>query len=136
MTIDWLLQLELVARLLIAAALGAAIGAERQQAEKPARLRDYLLVALGAATFTLVSTYGFPGGDTGRVAAQVVSGIGFLGAGVIIRQEGTVIGVTTAAGIWVSAAIGMAVGAGLYVVAVAATVVSVIALRLRALSAG
>src|SRR6266540_84841 len=102
--IDLLLQGEIVVRLLLAAALGAAVGYERQRSEKPARLRDYLLVALGSSAFTLVSIYGFPGGDPGRIAAQIVTGIGFLGAGVIIRQQEQIVGVTTAAGIWVCAA--------------------------------
>jgi putative Mg2+ transporter-C (MgtC) family protein len=132
MDIDVRLQLEILARLLAAGLLGAVVGWERQRADKPARLRDYLLVALGSAAFTVVSIYGFPRGDAGRVAAQIVTGIGFLGAGVIIRQQqGGIVGVTTAAGIWVCAAIGMATAAGLYVVAVGTTIIAFLALRLR-----
>ena len=129
------IQTEALLRLLLAAVLGAAVGYERQQADKPARLRDYLLVTLGSAAFTLVGLYGFVDGDTGRVAAQIVTGIGFLGAGVIIREQGHIVGVTTAAGIWVCAAIGMASAAGLYLVAVATTVVAFLALRLRVFGA-
>jgi putative Mg2+ transporter-C (MgtC) family protein len=129
---DWLrVQIETLARLLVAATLGAAVGFERQRADKPAQTRDHLLVALGAAVFTVASIYGFGPGDPGRVAAQIVTGIGFLGAGVIIRQGATVVGVTTAASIWVAAAIGLAVGAGLYVVGAIAALLSVLALRLR-----
>jgi putative Mg2+ transporter-C (MgtC) family protein len=126
-----LVELEVVFRLLLAVALGAVVGYERQRADKPANLRDYLLVSLGSATFTVVSIHGFPGGDAGRVAAQIVTGIGFLGAGVIIRQQGTIVGVTTAAGIWVCAGIGMACATGLYTIAVATTLVAFLALRLR-----
>jgi putative Mg2+ transporter-C (MgtC) family protein len=127
----WRLQAEMLARLLVASALGAAVGFERQRADKPAQTRDHLLVALGAAAFTVASIFGFGPGDPGRVAAQIVTGIGFLGAGVIIRQGSTIVGVTTAASIWVAAAIGLAVGAGLYVVGVFAALLSVLALRLR-----
>src|SRR5687768_13729540 len=135
--LDVRLQLEILGRLFLAAALGAAVGWERQQADKPARLRDYLLVSVGSAAFTLVSIYGFPRGDAGRVAAQIVTGIGFLGAGVIIRQQqGQIVGVTTAAGIWVCAAIGMATAAGLYLVAGVTTFIAFAALRLRAFGNG
>ncbi|MBI4498248.1 MAG: MgtC/SapB family protein [Chloroflexi bacterium] len=125
-----MVQAETVARLLVAAVLGAAVGWERERAEKPVQLRDLLLVSLGAALFTVVSLQGFPGSDTGRVAAQVVTGVGFLGAGAILRLQGTVVGLTTAASIWVSAAIGLAAGAGLYLIAFLTTAISVIVLRL------
>ncbi len=125
------IQAELLIRLLVAGLLGGIVGYERQRAEKPARTRDHMLVALGAAVFTVVSIYGFSGTDPSRVAAQVVSGIGFLGAGVIMRQEMTIVGVTTAASIWVSAAIGLAAGTGLYLIAVVATLLAFVALRLR-----
>lgn len=127
----WRLQGEMLARLLVASALGAVVGFERQARDKPAQTRDHLLVALGASVFTVASVFGFGPGDPGRVAAQIVTGIGFLGAGVIIRQGATIVGVTTAASIWVAAAIGLAVGAGLYVVGIVATLLSVLALRLR-----
>jgi len=127
------IQAELLARLLVAGILGGIVGYERQRADKPARTRDHMLVSLGAAAFTVVSINGFGGGDPSRVAAQIVSGIGFLGAGVILRQELTIVGVTTAASIWVSAAIGMAAGTGLYLIAIFATLLAFIALRLRTL---
>lgn len=126
-----LAQAEILARLLLAAVLGAVVGYERQRADKPASLRDYLLVSLGSATFTTVSIHGFYPGDAGRVAAQIVTGIGFLGAGVIIREQGHIVRVTTAAGIWVCAGIGMAAAAGLYAVALLTTAIGFIALRLR-----
>ncbi len=125
------IQAELLARLLLAMLLGGVVGYERQRADKPARMRDHMLVALGAAVFTVVSIYGFTGTDPSRVAAQVVTGIGFLGAGVILRQELTIVGVTTAASIWVSAGIGLAAGTGLYLIAVIATLLAFVALRLR-----
>src|SRR5581483_9066050 len=109
-------------RLAAAAALGGAIGLERELDEKAAGLRTHMLVSLGSALFTMVGAYGFHdflvnGGsvvrtDPGRIAAQVVTGIGFLGAGVIFRQVFTIRGLTTAASLWVVAAIGMATGAG------------------------
>lgn len=91
-------ELEMVLRLLLAAALGAIIGYQRERARKSAGLRTHVLICLGAALFTVTSIYGFGGDDTGRVAAGVVAGIGFLGAGAIIRGgEGIVAGLTTAA---------------------------------------
>lgn len=121
---------EVLLRLAIAAALGGAVGLERELRERQAGLRTHLVVAVGAALFTLVSAYGFtgfmanPGGgrvDPTRIAAQIVSGIGFLGAGAIIRQGLSVRGLTTAASLWLVAAIGMAAGAGYWEGAVIAT---------------
>ena len=106
-------------RLIAALLLGGAIGLEREMRSKDAGFRTHVLVALGSALFTLVSQYGFgsEARDVSRVAAQVVSGIGFLGAGTIIFQKNVVRGITTAAGLWVTAAIGMACGTGLYAMA-------------------
>ena len=125
-------------RLALAAALGAAIGFERELREREAGLRTHLLVCLGSALFTIISAYGFhefltSGGavvrtDPTRIAAQIVTGIGFLGAGAIIRQGISVRGLTTAATLWVAAAIGMAAGAGYYPGAVIGTVLTLIAL--------
>lgn len=127
-------------RLAVAAALGSVIGFEREFREREAGLRTHLLVAVGAALFTIVSAYGFrdilgASGpnvlvrlDPSRIAAQIVSGIGFLGAGAIIRQGLSVRGLTTAASLWVVAAIGMAAGAGFYAGAVLATVLALVAL--------
>jgi putative Mg2+ transporter-C (MgtC) family protein len=118
-------------RLFVAAALGGAIGMERELRERQAGLRTHLLVSVGSALFTLVSAYGFHEflvngsglvrTDPTRIAAQIVSGIGFLGAGAIIRQGLSVKGLTTAATLWLSAAIGMAAGAGYYSAALFAT---------------
>ena len=119
--------LEAVLRFLLAVALGAAIGFQRERAGKAAGLRTHILVGSGAALFTLVSIYGFgaEGVDISRVAAGVVVGVGFIGAGVILRgaREEEVAGLTTAATIWVTAGIGLAAGAGMYLPSVIATVV-------------
>ena len=125
-TIGWP---EVLLRLFVAAALGGAIGLERELRERQAGLRTHLVVCLGAALFTLVSAYGFEGvlsqgrvvADPTRIAAQIVSGIGFLGAGAIIRQGLSVRGLTTAATLWLVAAIGMASGAGYWDGALIAT---------------
>ena len=124
---------EILLRVVLAGVLGGAIGVEREIREREAGLRTHLLVAVGAALFTLVSAYGWhdfhfsnASGityDPTRIAAQVVTGIGFLGAGAIIRQGLSVRGLTTAASLWVVAAIGIAAGAGYYSAAVITTVV-------------
>src|SRR5215217_5966167 len=124
---------EVALRLVLAAVLGGAVGLERELREREAGLRTHLLVSVGAAVFTLVSAYGFNDFNYGsregitldptRIAAQIVTGIGFLGAGAIIRQGLSVRGLTTAATLWVVAAIGMATGAGYYSAAVLATVI-------------
>lgn len=119
------IELELFLRLLLSGILGGLIGFQRQKAEKPAGVRDLALISLGAALFTVISGFGFNDADPSRIAAGIVTGVGFLGAGVIIRrEEGVVRGLTTAATVWVAAGIGMAAGAGLYIVAVLATLVS------------
>lgn len=117
--------LEFTIRLLVALLLGGLIGIEREYRSKEAGFRTHFLVALGSALFCIVSQYGFGEDlkDSSRVAAQVVSGIGFLGAGTIIFQRNVVRGLTTAAGLWVTAAIGLACGSGLYWVAIAATII-------------
>jgi putative Mg2+ transporter-C (MgtC) family protein len=98
---------------LAAVLCGSIIGSERERREKPAGLRTMILICLGSATFTMISlAFSSNTGDSGRVAAQVVTGIGFLGAGVIMRDRGAITGMTTAATIWVSAAVGLVVGAG------------------------
>ncbi|NQT05342.1 MAG: MgtC/SapB family protein [Dehalococcoidia bacterium] len=119
------IALEMVLRLLLAAALGVAIGYQRERAGKQAGLRTHVLISTGAALLSLVSIYGFgAASDPSRVAAGVVVGVGFLGAGVILhRQGGIVEGLTTAATIWVMAGIGLAAGAGLYIIAVAAAAI-------------
>ena len=124
------IEVTIVLRLLLATALGAIIGYQRERAKKPAGLRTHVLICLGAAVFTIASIYGFgPASDPARVAAGVLVGVGFLGAGVIIRTgEGILAGLTTAATIWAVAAIGLAAGTGLYVVAAVATALILIVL--------
>jgi len=123
-------ELDLVLRLVIAALLGGLVGFERELADKPAGLRTLLLVCMGSALFTVASEFGFgEGADAARVAAGIVAGIGFLGAGTILRVKGDVIGITTAATIWAVAAIGLAVGAGLYLAAIVTTVIMLVALH-------
>ena len=120
----------LITRIVIAGLLGGIIGAEREYRAKIAGTRTHLLVAVGAALMMIVSRYGFDGqGDPGRVAAQIVSGIGFIGAGAIMVNKQAIHGLTTAAGIWVAAGIGMAIASGLYAVGVATTVISLIGLE-------
>ena len=112
-------------RLLLAAALGGAIGLEREYRHKPAGLRTNMLIALGSALFSVMSIeLGAAAGSPDRIAAQVVTGIGFLGAGAILRSGENVHGLTTAATIWVNAAIGMAAGLGAYAVASVAAAIT------------
>jgi putative Mg2+ transporter-C (MgtC) family protein len=125
-----LLRLDVAAQLALAAALGGALGLEREIKGKPAGLRTNTLICMGAALFTILSSRLAPaGGDVGRVAAQVVTGIGFLGAGTIIHASGTVTGLTSAATIWLVAAVGMAVGCRAYLVALGATALAMIVLE-------
>lgn len=129
---------EFTLRLLLAGVLGAVIGLDREYRAKEAGFRTHFLVSLGSALFMIVSQYGFAGvlGEAGvgldpsRVAAQIVSGIGFLGAGTIIFQKQFVRGLTTAAGMWATAGIGMAVGGGMYWLGVSATVLTLAGLEL------
>jgi putative Mg2+ transporter-C (MgtC) family protein len=112
-------------RLALAAALGGAIGLEREYRHKPAGLRTNILIALGSALFSILSVeVGAGAGSPDRIAAQVVTGIGFLGAGAILRSGENVHGLTTAATIWVNAAIGMAAGLGSYTVAAVAAAIT------------
>jgi putative Mg2+ transporter-C (MgtC) family protein len=124
-------QLELTLRLVVALLLGGAIGWERELQRMPAGFRTHALVSLGSAIFTLISAYAFvgPGSDPTRIAAQIVSGIGFLGGGAILHYGGTVRGLTTAASLWSVAAVGMAAGAGLFVVAAISTALVIISLE-------
>jgi putative Mg2+ transporter-C (MgtC) family protein len=123
-------QLDLAIRILGAAILGAAIGFERERHDHPAGMRTHLLVAAGSAAFTVLSIYGFSGAsvDPSRIAAQIVTGIGFLGAGAILKGQRTVTGLTTAASLWAVAAVGMAAGAGAWGVAIATTVIVIVSL--------
>lgn len=123
--------IDLTIRLSLALVLGGAIGIEREYRAKEAGFRTHFLVALGSALFCVVSQYGFGIDlkDSSRVAAQVVSGIGFLGAGTIIFQKNVVRGLTTAAGLWVTAAIGLACGTGMYIAAAITTVMVLLGLE-------
>ena len=126
---DW----DLILRLFLGGVMGGLIGLEREFRAKEAGIRTHFIVALGSALFMIISQYAFGDSarfDASRVAAQVVSGIGFIGAGVIIFQKNVVRGITTAAGLWVSAAIGLACGAGMFPIAVAATLLTLLCLEL------
>jgi putative Mg2+ transporter-C (MgtC) family protein len=119
-------------RLLVACVLGAAIGIEREASRKAAGVRTNLLICLGSAFFTLLSAVlaGDTNPDKGRVASNIVQGIGFLGAGVILHNRSRISGLTSAASIWVVASVGMACGAGLYAAAVVAAIIVIVALQL------
>jgi putative Mg2+ transporter-C (MgtC) family protein len=126
---------EFIIRILIATALGAVIGLDREYRTKAAGFRTHVLVALGSALFMIISVHGFDDlpkdqmtlrMDPARIAAQVVTGIGFIGAGTIIFQKNVVKGLTTAAGLWVTAAVGMACGVGMYVLAMVSTLLVLI----------
>jgi putative Mg2+ transporter-C (MgtC) family protein len=133
------IQYEMVFRLILAALLGGIVGMERGSGDRPAGFRTHILVCAGSALIMLVSMYGFEGfdrlpfryptnRDSARIAAQVVSGIGFLGAGTILHEGITVRGLTTAASLWMISAIGLATGAGMYFVSVAATIITFLTL--------
>jgi putative Mg2+ transporter-C (MgtC) family protein len=122
MSFDLGADLVYAVRLLIAAALGALIGLEREIHDHPAGMRTHLLVSLGSAAFPA------PGADPARIAAQVVTGVGFLGAGAILKEGATIRGLTTAASLWAVAAVGMAAGAGAMVVALSLTLIVIVSL--------
>ncbi len=129
---------EFTLRLLLAGTLGAVIGLDREYRAKEAGFRTHFLVSLGSALFMIVSQYGFAGvlGENGvsldpsRIASQIVSGIGFLGAGTIIFQKRSVRGLTTAAGMWATAGIGMSIGGGMYWLGISATILTLAGLEL------
>ncbi len=131
---SFLIQLDYLLRIFIAAICGSAIGYERKNRMKEAGIRTHFIVAIGASLIMIISKYGFQDQigwsnlalDPSRIAAQVVTGVGFLGAGIIFMHRETIKGLTTAAGIWTTAGIGLAIGAGLYVVGVEATVIVIV----------
>jgi putative Mg2+ transporter-C (MgtC) family protein len=138
---NWILHfqslgLDAATRIAVAAFLGAIVGLEREWGGHEAGLRTNMLIAISSCLFTILSIEGFPlrgtAQDTARIAAQIVTGVGFLGAGVLLRARGHVRGLTTAASIWLVAAIGMAVGTGTYFLAVFATILSMILLVMLA----
>jgi putative Mg2+ transporter-C (MgtC) family protein len=126
-------EIDMTARILLGFLLGGVLGWERERAGRPAGLRTFMMVTAGSAAFTVVSIWGFEGEgtvrDPGRVAAQIVTGIGFLGAGTIWRTPSTVRGLTTAATIWFAAAVGMMAGAGLYLVATTTAICGFVCLQ-------
>ena len=143
--IPWVspLELTMVLRLIVAAILGGIVGMERGSGDRPAGFRTHILVCVGSALFMLVSIYGFDNiapvttnleddigtrRDTARIAAQVVSGIGFLGAGTILHEGLTIKGLTTAASLWIVSAIGLAVGSGMYLLSTVATMLTMLTL--------
>jgi len=117
-----------IGRVFLAFVLGGLVGFERERTQRPAGLRTHMLVAAGAACFTVASIYGFQGlganSDPARLAAQIITGIGFLGAGAIFRTGDTVKGITTASSIWITAAIGILIGAGMIYLAIFTTVMT------------
>lgn len=138
-----IINLDYMLRIIIAVIFGFCIGLERELTNKYAGLRTHILVCLGACVFTLISIYGFPTfapgdnvlidqatgiRDTSRVAAQIVTGIGFIGAGTVLRNGPIVLGLTTAATLWIAASIGMACGAGMFEIAFAGTLLSILTL--------
>ena len=134
MNIAYWQEIEFLIRIILAAVCGGVIGYERRNRKKMAGIRTHLIVALGSALIMIVSKYGFSdilglkgiALDPSRIAAQIVTGVGFLGAGIIFVRHETVNGLTTAAGIWATAAVGMAIGAGLYTIGVATAVVIIL----------
>jgi putative Mg2+ transporter-C (MgtC) family protein len=128
---------EALLRLVLAAVAGAFVGLDREIRHKPAGLRTNAIVATGAAMFTIVGILAFGEGDpASRVAAQIVTGVGFLGAGAIIQQRAGVEGLTTAAGIWGAAAVGMAFGAGLYILGIGGAILLMILLTVIGVAEG
>jgi putative Mg2+ transporter-C (MgtC) family protein len=124
-------ELEALLRLGLAAIFGAIIGLDREARDKPAGVRTFSIVAVGAALFTLVGLMAFGDGDpAARIAAQIVTGVGFLGAGTILHHRGAVLGLTTAAGIWGAAAVGMGFGAGLYFLSIAGSLLMLAIFRI------
>ncbi len=123
-------EIQFIIRILLAFVLGGLMGYEREREDKPAGLRTHILVSLGSAQFTILSLYAFPGSDPARIASYIVAGIGFIGGGTIIQSRGSVVGVTTAASLWVAASIGMTCGVGFYLAAITITIISFITLRM------
>ncbi|NHM26250.1 MgtC/SapB family protein [Desulfofundulus sp. TPOSR] len=133
---------EMIARLLLAFLVGFFIGLEREIRHKPAGVRTHALVCLGSALFTLISSYGFMSllgttpyqpGDPARIAAQIVTGVGFIGGGIIFKDRDHIRGLTTAASIWLTAGLGTGIGAGLYVPSLVAAVLGYLTLKLNRL---
>ena len=123
-------QFEALLRVLVAGLVAGLIGLEREREGKPAGIRTYGLVGMGAAMFTVVGILAFGAGEpASRVAAQIVTGIGFIGAGTILHMQRRIVGLTTAAGLWVSAGVGMAIGGGMYILGIGAGVLMFLLLQ-------
>ncbi len=124
-------SLEFGGKLILAAVLGFIMAYERRQHGKGAGMRTFGLISLGSCLFTLVSIHGFTGADPARIAAQIVTGMGFIGAGVIWKNGSGIVGITTAAGVWGAAAVGMAVATGLYFLALMSVLLTVLIFNAR-----
>lgn len=122
--IDLLTQVQVSGALLLAMVLSGLIGMDRERRDKPAGLRTHIFVGVGACLFTILSRLAFASGDPTRIAANIVTGVGFLGAGVIVERRNRARGLTTAASIWITSAVGMAVGVGAWFLAIVATLLS------------
>lgn len=131
MDFQWLLTgVEFAPRLILSFILSAIVGVEREVSLKPAGLRTHILVGVGSTLFTILSLNAFPGADSARIAASIVLGIGFIGAGTIIKTPQKVIGLTTSASLWGVSSIGMAIGSGYYILGVVTTILAFLILRL------
>ncbi len=123
-------ELELVFRIVLTFLLSGLVGLEREIRLKPAGLRTHILVGLGSSLLTILSLYAFPGSDPARIAASITVGIGFIGAGTIIKTKDKIIGLTTAATLWITSSIGVATGSGFYLIASVVALVAYITLEL------
>ena len=123
-------EFELVIRLIMGFILSGIVGYEREVREKPAGIRTHILVGLGSTLVTILSIHAFPSGDQSRLAASILVGIGFIGAGTILKTGERILGLTTAATLWIVSSIGIAVGSGFYLIAIVTTAISFFALRL------
>jgi len=126
--------LENLLKLLLSAFLSSLLGIEREYRHKPAGVRTHILVGMGATMFTILSHQAFPGADPARIASYIIAGIGFIGAGTIFKEENKIVGLTTAASLWLTSAIGMAVGVGFYDLAVFGTIIGLLTLLLKPLT--
>ena len=123
-------EFELIIRLLLSFVLTSIIGLEREISLKPAGLRTHVLVGLGSTVFTILSFYAFPGSDPSRMASSIVVGIGFIGAGTIMKTRERIIGLTTASTLWITSSIGVSIGAGFYLIGAVVSVLTYLILRL------
>jgi putative Mg2+ transporter-C (MgtC) family protein len=126
-------EFEMIMKLLIALALGGVIGFEREAAKRPAGLRTHILVCTSSTILTILSFNAFPGADPARIASNIIVGMGFIGAGCIVWGKRKVVGITTAASLWMATAIGITIGVGYYSLAVVATIIAFLVLRLKSI---